>query len=370
VTQAQYRWHLPIIVGVWAVSQVGTVIAFGLRIGADTPRYVDAAERLLRLEPLGALQYHALAYEALLALVIAPTGDPHWIVPVQAGLALAAALALHALGAHLWSPTAGLAAALAYLANPYLQRWNVYVLSETLGTTLLVFTVTAAVLSRQSWPVLTAGILLALSRPEGPALLVPISAYLYRARRAVALTLLAVAGLIVLARPDDYSGLVLSQLGECVVPARPSLTEPTWRVVGCRVWYHLLHVRDYSSMARNLATATVVLGMYALAVVAAWRTPRSRPVAAMIGGLFAVQLGVAIGTGVDWAGRWLDRVLPLVGVLSGVGLISLAGRGAASHGSGQNSRRTGRSEPRSVENRKLPGLGYRCPRPLTRRVTP
>jgi hypothetical protein len=175
--------HILWILGIWAVSQTVFFLLFGVRLGGDSGRYVEAVRNILNGVPLFREQWYYLSYEWMLIPIFSLGGGLKAVVFTQCVLALLGAFFLYGMGKNMFSPAAGVAAAIAYLIHPSIQQWNYYVLTESLATCALISVIGSAILSRETkWAKMTlipAALVLALVRPETPLFLLPVSLYLF-----------------------------------------------------------------------------------------------------------------------------------------------------------------------------------------------
>lgn len=343
----------------WAVSQTGYWLHFGVRLGGDSGRYVDGAWRLINGTPLTGEQHYYLAYEGLLAPILYAGGGLAGAVALQALLAWGGAVALYDLGRRLFGPGAGLAAALAYLLNPAVQRWNFYVLTETLATVTLIGSLALAVAVREKgWaaiPLLLCAGVLTFSRPEGIFFLLPVILYLLAEKTGPGFragwVLAGFCGLVMGLRSGMTQGFGLSEqwlLGTYIwgypgigapaladpIPgqlpyhqllAQSLLQDPGWaaRLTARKIFYFLIPWRPYFSRFHNLAGLGLQLAAYLLALIG------SRPLnkhVLLLWSICATQLGLTALTWSDWDNRWADRVMPLIGLLAAAGAVALVRR--------------------------------------------
>lgn len=328
-------------------------LVLGTRLGGDSPRYLEAAARLLAGLPLVDKQADFLAYGWLVAAVLSLDGGQAGVVVVQGLMSLAAGLALFLGASRAFGPTAGLAAALAYVLWPDLQRWNCYILSDGPFNSLLATSLGLALLSnRQPWywlalaPVLG---LLVLTRPEGLFFLLPLAAY-FGLNRGPAATVLLLASLglaLLLKGPSPAtSAEILEHWGRGTViwghaaldhpPALPTaghslmgwLWAALWRdtynllvAMGQRAFWFLVHARPFYSLAHNLwagLSSLLLLGLALWGALAGGEGGRQRALAWMV---VLMQLGLCMLTWADWDGRFLTRVTPALLLLAAEALL-------------------------------------------------
>lgn len=90
-----------------------------------------------------------------------------------------------------------------------------------------------------------------------------------------------------------------------------------------RVAIELAHVRPTFTSAHNLAIAALLLLVYPLAGLGAWRARRRR-LTQLIAATFWSQLLTVTITGADWDGRYLMFAFPLVLIFAGCGASRVA----------------------------------------------
>jgi hypothetical protein len=338
------------IMGIWAGSLTIFFLLFGVRWGGDSGRYVEAARNILNGVPLSRQQWHFLAYEWMLIPIFSLNGGLKSVVFTQCILALVGAFVLYGMGKKLFSPTTGLAAATIYLIHPSIQRWNYYVLPESLATNALISVFGLAILSREKkWAktaLIPTAMVLALVRPETLLFLMPVSVYLLGFRFSWSsingVILMAISLFLYLIRPESPEELgLLSQWKKgTYIWGYPGIggpnmaigigeqgsvgagiiqllwADPVWglKVLGLRVYYFLLPIRPYFSRPHNWVALGSSLGIYALAL---WGSlSKKRRELKLIGGILLVQMVFVALTWSDWDSRWLDRVMPLLILLA------------------------------------------------------
>jgi 4-amino-4-deoxy-L-arabinose transferase-like glycosyltransferase len=334
-----------------------------LRPGHDSVRYLDGAERLIQGLPLAEKQGDHLAYLALVAVMqLAGWGHPG-IAFVQHLAALAAVAALWDLGRRAAGPAGGLIAAGLMALNPDISRWHVYLLTDSLYTSLLAAAVWATARAadrRGGWYGVAAAVIVvtALVRPSGWTLALAGPLYWVwnasRSPRVRALATPAIVAAFLVAAPhlpgihsrahreapvgtlqhgDVISGYPAASLP---MPPEPHM-ETGWagvleyvlrhpaaciRLASARVGTELLHTRPFYSARHNLLVLACLLPLYGLAA-AGLVTHRRHRFVQLTSLVIALHLLLIAGTYADWDGRWLDHLLPLFGFLAACGLVGL-----------------------------------------------
>jgi hypothetical protein len=324
--------------------------------GADTPRYIDGAARLVDGRPLEDIQAVHAGYLALVALCHSAGVGTTAVVLIQIGVAAIAVAAVGQLGCALAGPSAGLIAAALFACDIETARWHRFVLTDSLYLSLLpiaVWTVHRAVAERVAdWRHMLAAAVslaaLAALRLEG--WLVPPLAALHwaahgaggRVRRAAGVAVVLLGATLLLAvmpkvHPNAEWILPVDSLlsGQTIwgsdrwtiamPPGRSSgleyaATHPakTSALLLARVAVHLVHVRPFYSVMHNALILVWLVPVYAFAVLG-WQYVRHQPLAHWLLSAIAVQTAIVAITHADWDGRPLAHVLPLIYVLSACG---------------------------------------------------
>lgn len=342
-------------------------LALGTRLGGDSPRYLEAAARLLAGLPLVDKQADFLAYDWLVAAVLSLDGGQAGVVAVQVMLSLAAGGVFFLGASRTFGPAAGLAAALAYVLWPDLQRWNFYILSDGPFNSLLAGCLGLALMANRQpcyWLALApALVLLTLTRPEGLFFLPPLAVYFGLCRRPASLVLL-LAGLglaLGLKGPSPAtSAEILEHWGRGTViwgyaaldhpPALATaghtlagwlwaaLTQDTWNLLaamGQRAFWFLVHARPFYSLGHNLLAGLSSLLLLGLALWGAWAGRGSGGQRALPWMVVLMQLALSMLTWADWDGRFLTRVTPALMLLAAEALLGQEARDPLLEGPGR-----------------------------------
>lgn len=328
----------------------------GVAIGGDSPRYTGGAERLLHGHGLEGTEPAYIGYILVVALAkVARVGLPG-VVGLQLVVALVAACALVLLGERVGGPWCGLLAAAYFLLYPEIARWHVYVPTESLyisGVVLCVYAAERAVekggVAAYGW---AAAVVLGVAslRPTGWLLPPVIAGYWALCRPGLRAKLTGLAGIavvgaaLVAAVPTLRAGLGVGspaaqvRIGAVIygdpasrlaMPAtndsgngpldlvRYAADHPvaTTRLMAVRVLTEVAHTRRYNSRLHNAATVAVLVPVYALAAVGAYRHRRDRLVHLILAVIAAHLVQVAVYFA-DWDGRFLTYILPLIGLLA------------------------------------------------------
>lgn len=360
-----------LVAAAWLGVQVSLFWLGGIRQGGDTPRYLGAAEGLLRGEwPAGKATGY-LGYDLFVALFLGTGLGTAGVVAAQVALSGLAVYCLYRLAARLYDRRVGMLAALLSAVYPAVQTWNFYVLTESSFVSLAIVSAWLWTGAGTPGARAAAGAVLlfaSLVRPHGVVLLLAALAWvawsLGQARRyallaaVVAATALAVpGGAAVLgsqARHEQivehyargtiiwgYAPLALPLPGP--LPARvaaepnPGLqivavaaAYPAYflRLFGWKVGYEYVQARPYYSALHNGLLLATLLPAYALAGWGVSRRAADPAAKAFLVAVVVGQTGLIGLTFADWDGRHLLVILPVVFLFAAAGAVDLAARWA------------------------------------------
>src|SRR6266540_726237 len=125
-------------VGVLAVIAVAVVVVLahfvllGLRLGGDAARYLEGADKLLQGQALTARQQAYFGYICLLAVTKWLAVDRRVVYLIQVAASCGAAVAALQLGRRYGGPIAGVITALVWTLCYDIQKWNFYLLTDSL----------------------------------------------------------------------------------------------------------------------------------------------------------------------------------------------------------------------------------------------
>lgn len=335
----------------------------GVREGGDSPLYVDGGARLLDGRPLVDRQPSYVGYIYVVAATQALQIGALGLVMFQIVAGAIAAIAVYAIAASMAGATAGRIAAVLFSIDADTNRWNQFILADSLYVSLFVIAVWLvyrAAIQRSANAVIGSAVVLfvaALVRPEGWFLLPAAVCYLVAMRTrstaqrlywGIALCIAAGVFVAVLAPalggnvnavgPADMlmrgqtiwdfdgwrvtmppSGVVADgQAGTAVAYALQHPFSTAWLMIA-RVMVHFAHVRPFYSTPHNLAIVVWLIPVYVAAVVAI----RNLGFTALVSWLaiaIATQTLVVALTHAEWDGRYLAHVMPLIDTLVGAGV--------------------------------------------------
>jgi hypothetical protein len=267
-------------------------------------------------------------------------------------------LALYELAKHLAGRMAGLLAAILFLLNPDIFRWNLFVLTDALYIDFVILACWA--IWKASGSLLTKTLSFAVVlfasciRPNGwllPLIAVSYWIFLPQRNRLAKLVLIAVlfisfgyglsrvkffvSGIenesplralnnkvIVWGYPHPFGGALGSESVDWTKLGLHVVRNPvsTMRLAGLRVAAEFVHVRPFYSRLHSIALLLFVPAIYASAVYGFCQLRNEPLVLLMIAIIFYHTLIIATFFA-DWDGRFLLYIFPLIGVLSSSGAV-------------------------------------------------
>jgi 4-amino-4-deoxy-L-arabinose transferase-like glycosyltransferase len=351
---------VPALVALGVAVQIVLFAVGGVRFGGDTARYLGAARALLAGHwPVGKANSY-LGYDFFVAAITGVGLGPTAVVIIQAAIAVIAGYCLYLLGRRFYGHRAGLLAGALYFVYVDVQRWNFFVLTDSLFASVLVIMVYLVIRAdRWLWwavALFAAGFALTL-RPNGVIVPAALGLYLLYGlwRRGAYRTLFAVLGVIAVVTvlglnfvntmssrqylpqqylkgtviwdypqaavkldgepPDCSEGGALRQIA-CFITERPGYF---LELGATRLAYFFGHSRPFYSWLHNVLLWVTLFPIYVLAVIGLVRRERGRWRRLLPAAVIGFQAIVAMLTFVDWDGRHLMAVLPLVFLLAGGG---------------------------------------------------
>jgi hypothetical protein len=120
------------VIAVAVVVNLALFVLLGLRLGGDAARYLEGADSVLQGQPLSERQQVYFGYIWLLAAVKWLAIDQRVVYVIQVGASCAAAVAALQLGRLYGGSIAGVITALVWTFCYEIQKWNFYLLTESL----------------------------------------------------------------------------------------------------------------------------------------------------------------------------------------------------------------------------------------------
>ncbi|MFW2438957.1 MAG: glycosyltransferase family 39 protein [Arenicellales bacterium] len=355
------------LVVLWASMQIFLYLTGGIRPAGDSGRYLGAAEVLLSGHlPTSGKAMSYLAYDGIVAIITGLGWGQVGVVFVQILMSGIAAYILYLLGTYLYDWRAGFVAAFLYAGFPDLQKWNFYILTESLFITTLVLT-SYVILARKGWQrVIFGGLLVLLAtflRPNG--FIVPLSLLLYvlvclwqDGKRPLVggiivftVVVLSVAsvwvggmlskehvlnhyieGTVIWGHPE--SALIMpGQIADCTIAKGNALYEiacfavakPLFfiKLVAMKLFYFFLLARPYYSVPHNVLILLFLLPVYTLTIISLIQGRKEFVRWGFAAIIIFLQAMVVSFTFADWDSRHLEVVLPLIFLFASGGAVWL-----------------------------------------------
>ncbi|MBN2778840.1 MAG: glycosyltransferase family 39 protein [Bacteroidales bacterium] len=337
----------------------------GVKYWLDTDRYIGGAEKLLAGIELHGREYQFIGYMLFIAAIKLFGLPVESIVFVQIFFAIIASFAIFNIVASFTkSKFAALFSVALFVCNPFVVRWHLYILTESLYMSFVILSLWAMLrlLNRESWRnYLLSAIIVALAaliRPNGwiivPIFLISIIFCLKLGLKYKLISSVVVLSLIFIV-PAGLSGLKNSiqittpidnlQQGITVwghpelnirMPQEPEMDSKDWtsgikyiikhpfyviKLGAMRIYYTIVHVRPYNSDRYNLRVLLWILPAYFLSLISLIKIRKQ--------GIIAVSLAIILGhlfvVAVSYAehdSRFDVYILPVFYVLAGVGINS------------------------------------------------
>ncbi|HOY38037.1 MAG: glycosyltransferase family 39 protein [Bacteroidales bacterium] len=338
----------------------------GLKFWLDSERYIDGATSIAHGMPLQGREIQFTGYMLLIALVQSLHLPLSVMAVIQIAIALLAAVALYDSCRLLsGSRIAGLFAAALFLCNPFIARWHIYIMTESLYTSLIVlcfWSLLRLLIRKKPVDYIVSAIFLISAmfvRPNGWILLpVFFIVYLYSFNLKKWVFIISVFATIVaftltmakvpvfrssvqITTPVEnlQKGITVWGHGELSLkmPQDKDIDKTQWtsgwkyiarhpwvsfKLAAARAGYSLIHIRPYHSTAYTWHVALWVFPAYLLALIAfiGYRRKTAVYVALMIilGHLLVVALSYA-----EHDSRFDIYILPVFYIFAGLGLLEL-----------------------------------------------
>nr|WKN37922.1 glycosyltransferase family 39 protein [Tunicatimonas sp. TK19036] len=361
-----------IIVVVWAIINGGLFFHYGIKVVNDSPRYLNYAQKIT--DGAGWYEPHNVWYLGYVIFIVVVKSLFHTNGAVILFQVLAhglAAVALYLASQRLFATRgAALISALFFLTWIEVSAWNFYLLAESWYVSLVCFLLYALVSFDGSFQksLLTSVLVLGvfMTKPTGIAALPAYGVFLFAFYKAHLLRwkplfyslvilmvplfielLNAMLSTFVLVENYATGEVVYGMSGvqgyagkeQLLLPAQDLEIPPAdlapvsrWllfvisnpgyfaRLSMTKAWYYLAHIRPYYSVAHNAFIILTLYPLYVLAAIAGLRRKENRPFQMFAITFAAVHVMAIMVTTVDWDGRFLMPLLPLVFLFGGVGV--------------------------------------------------
>lgn len=349
----------------FAAVNLVLVAVNGVRLGGDSPLYLDGAARLLDGRPLIDRQPSYAGYVAVVAAAHAIGIGTFGVVMIQVFLGAVTAAVVYLIGATLAGRAAGVAGAMLYGLDVDTNRWHQFILADSIYVSLFVLAVWLmhrAATRDGVEPIISALIVTlasAMVRPEGWFLLPAAVAYVIVARpypwkvklamggsaTAAVVALLAVLSANYQGNMQAVGPANMLQRGQTIwdfdgwrvaMPASDAsatdqaggalsyaLRHPssTATLMLARIAVHFAHVRPFYSTPHNVVIVLWLVPLYAAALLGLWRLGAVAMPLWVVAAIASQTLVVAL-THAEWDGRYLAHVLPLIDALAAAGAVS------------------------------------------------
>ena len=355
------------LAALWATMQIWLYLTGGIRPAGDSGRYIGAAEVLLSGHlPTSGKAMSYLAYDGIVAIISGLGWGQGGVVFLQVIMSGVAAYTLYLLATYLYDWRAGIVAALLYVGFPDLQKWNFYILTESLFIATIILT-SYVILARKGWQrIIFGGLLVLLAtflRPNG--FIVPLSLLLYvlvwlwqdGKRHLVAGIIVAtvvivsvasiwvggmlskehvlnhyIEGTVIWGHPE--SALIMpGQIADCTIAKGNALYEiacfvmakPLYfiKLAGMKLFYFFLLARPYYSVPHNILIILFLLPVYTLTIISWYRGRKEFVRWGFAAIIIFLQALVVTFTFADWDSRHLEVVLPLIFLFASGGAVWL-----------------------------------------------
>lgn len=355
---------LALLAMVFILINIGIFFKVGSQIGGDSGRYLEGAQNLLSGLPLTGKQPSYRGYIFLLAALSKLGFGTTGVIVVQIIASALSLICLFKLGEKLSGEKAGWTALGLVGLNPEIQRWNFFILTDSLYISMsviccwLVSSTCGALNPARKKLILGLGVMFmlwnAFLRPNGWVFLSVFSVFGFLSSvkttkyRLLIGSIIGVVFLLLATRISAFhqgiqnedpgkalkTGLILWGYPQwsLSMPPESALTiewpsvfvyviqHPlaTARLVISRVVLELIHVRPFYSTRHNIAVILFLIPVY-LSALRGFLVVRKINLARLMALIILGQCLVVAVTFADWDGRFLLYVFPFISVFSGVG---------------------------------------------------
>jgi hypothetical protein len=352
-----HKLSVGILLFAWLLVNLVLFYKTGVKIVADTERYIEYANGLRSGFYFDSHNFWYIGYVSYLLLIFKISGSVGAVVVGQYLFSVLAVIALYRAAFLLGNSTASaLATCLLFIGFTDILMWNSYVLTESLYTSFICFSIYCLVViyntkARRTFVALGVFVILftILMKPTGLALLVAIVTVLLVRTKSIALISVSLILLVILVNRmlttfvlvENYrAGEIIYAASEMVVekPAdltNPSSSYPLLRVVlfivqnpvywtklfVLKVYYLLFHTRPFWSIFHNLFSLIVLIPSYILFFKGIKNADRD--IVVFTSSFLLIHI-LSVGfTADDWDGRFLIPMLPVIFIFTGHGFNSL-----------------------------------------------
>ncbi|KAA9325488.1 hypothetical protein [Adhaeribacter soli] len=349
---------------VWAGMQIYLYNSLGVKIVYDSRHFIGSAELFIQGKR-GLFGYRSsYGFYALLISFFLQLNSLKALIGFQVLLSGLATIAFYAtvkkISGNYW---AAFCAVFVWVTWAELQRWNFYVLTESVFLSLSLLLVYVLTTMRHYWqwmviPVLL--LMLSLTRPNGflliPVTLLALTVKFGRFHKRLGFGLLTgsllllplwfwladyllknMGGQVIIWQYplgyiiQGYQDLVVTPEMPLTIPQETSPLKGLWQVVrqdwvyffkvsALKLFYYLSMVRPYYSTGHNWFNALLILFVYAWAIRGWVKLKTASWLKAFAAAFWLLQMGIIMLLAPDWDNRFLAPSLPLCLIFSGIGL--------------------------------------------------
>lgn len=338
----------------------------GVKYWLDTERYIGGADKIINGDSLIGRDYHYTGYMMILALIKILNLPLETIVFLQIAIALFAAYLLFDIGKVLTkSKIAGLVAVALFLCNPYIVKWHLYILTESLYTSFVIiclwsFAKILITKKLKHYLVSLAIMIITMSlRPNGwilvPIYLIVLVVSLKISNKYKIISGITAFGIFVfimslvpifnkniqLTSPVDNLQKGVTVWGHdelnLDMPQEPDIDKSNWtsgfeyivkhpwpslKLAMLRSGYTLIHIRPFHSPEYKIRVLFWIIPAYILALFGIWYYRRNKicltGILIIAGHLFVIALSYA-----EHDSRFDIYILPIFYLLAGAGLVAI-----------------------------------------------
>lgn len=364
---SKQSFDLAVLLLGWLIVNYVLYVHLGLKVVNDSARYLEYAGSLRKGFSFDPHNFWYFTYVLFIYLIKFISANNFVIIIAQCALSLIGTAALYRTSLNLFNDRkSALITALLYICFTEIQAWNFYVLPESLYASLLC--ITFYLISRakdgifQYIPEILAVLIAFLTKPSGISILL---AYIFytgfknrstietRYRTIVVISAFAITtyflinrmlhtfilienyqkgeivyGITTLPNYPFYDQLILLPAETLYIPdvqAAPLIRLSSFiihnplfftKLFLIKVFYNVMNVRPYWSYWHNIFSASFLCIVYYF-FVRGLKLMKETPFGLLLGSYIGIQLIILGLTTVDWDGRFLVPLLPVIFLISG-----------------------------------------------------
>lgn len=345
----------------WHTGEISNGL-HGVKYWLDTDRYLWGAESILDGSGLEGRQFQFIGYILIIALTKLLSLPDISIIIIQLGLSVFAAYALYdTVKLISKSKSAGIFALALFMCNPFIVKWHLYILTESVYTSMLIIFLWRLInmiqirkVSNYIWVIISLIITMSV-RPNGWILL-PVFAgffiYSFSFNKTLKFGLTVsclIAFIIVLGGANSLRDSVqittpVQNLQEGItvwghpelnldMPKESGIDNTKWtggleyvakhplasiKLGATRIWYTIIHVRPYHSQLYKIRVLFWIIPAYILAIISLLQIKKKPEVFASLSIILAHYIVIALSYA-EHDSRFEIYILPIFYVLAGLG---------------------------------------------------